>query len=173
MSKTATARMAFIRWVAGAFPGLYRAAVGEVGMPQGLGGLFDGGGFSLTDSSTWHFDPQTSGGGGNLPTFNTTGAGAGSGWWDKFTDALTNLGTAYVTVRGQDQLVRLNIERARQGLAPVSAQQAGVQPSVGVDVRADRSATLAAALVAATPIIAIVGGVLLLRSVGKSKRGRK
>lgn len=173
------ARVQFLNWLSRFAPQLYSAAIQDVGMPGGLGGLFDGGGFSLTDQSTWHFDPATSGGGSGtiIPVSAPAGGWASSlssnsGWWDKFTDALTNIGTAVVTVRGQDQLVRLNIERARQGLAPISAAQAGVQPSVGVDVRASTGAAIAAGLVAAAPVLALGGVVLLLSSMKKKGKRR-
>ena len=77
---------------------------------------------------------------------------AGESWIDTAQRALTML----VMTNTQRQLMQINLERARQGLPPISAAQAGL--SVGVEVGQD------------TRQLLIVGGIALLAVLFLSRR---
>lgn len=76
----------------------------------------------------------------------------GESWIDTAQRALTML----VMTNSQRQLMQINLERARQGLPPISAAQAGL--SVGVEVGAD------------TKQLLIYGGLALLAVLALSRR---
>jgi len=77
---------------------------------------------------------------------------AGESWIDTAQRALTML----VMTNTQRQLMQINLERARQGLPPISGAQAGL--SVGVEVGQD------------TRQLLIIGGVALLAVLLLSRR---
>jgi hypothetical protein len=77
---------------------------------------------------------------------------AGESWIDTAQRALTML----VMTNTQRQLMQINLERARQGLPPISASQAGL--SVGVEVGQD------------TKQLLIIGGLALLAVLYLSRR---
>lgn len=76
----------------------------------------------------------------------------GESWIDTAQRALTML----VMTNSQRQLMQINLERARQGLPPISAAQAGL--SVGVEVGAE------------TKQLLIYGGLALLAVLALSRR---
>jgi len=76
----------------------------------------------------------------------------GESWIDTAQRALTML----VMTNTQRQLMQINLERARQGLPPISAAQAGL--SVGVEVGAE------------TKQLLIFGGLALLAVLALSRR---
>ncbi|NBS80050.1 hypothetical protein EBS57_09745 [bacterium] len=77
---------------------------------------------------------------------------AGESWIDTAQRALTML----VMTNTQRQLMQINLERARQGLPPISGAQAGL--SVGVEVGQD------------TRQLLMIGGVALLAVLFLSRR---
>ena len=48
-------------------------------------------------------------------------AGLGEGFWEKFSSTVTGLGTTYLTLKNQRDAMKLNMQRAEQGLPPVDA----------------------------------------------------
>ena len=44
---------------------------------------------------------------------------SGGSFWDKLSENLTKLGTAYLSFKNQKQVMDLNLQRAEQGLPPV------------------------------------------------------
>lgn len=50
-------------------------------------------------------------------------------WWQKL---LTQGGTAYLTLKAQRDLQKINLQRAKQGQAPITAAEAGTAPTVAV-----------------------------------------
>lgn len=76
----------------------------------------------------------------------------GESWIDTAQRALTML----VMTNSQRQLMQINLERARQGLPPISGAQAGL--SVGVEVGAD------------TKQLLVYGGIALLAVLLLSRR---
>lgn len=86
------------------------------------------------------------------------------------TQALPNLANTYAQYRAQEQLIRMNSERAKQGLAPLSYQNgqlvdASGQPYTQNDLSIAQTASQWGP-------IAIVGGVVLLGVLLLSRRRR-
>lgn len=46
---------------------------------------------------------------------------AAPSFWQKLSDNLLSMGTAYLTVKNQQDILKLNISRAEQGLPPIDA----------------------------------------------------
>ncbi len=42
-------------------------------------------------------------------------------FWEKFTEAAAGLGTTYLTLKNQRDAMKINLERAQQGLSPIDA----------------------------------------------------
>lgn len=75
------------------------------------------------------------------------------------TQALPNLANTYAQYRAQEQLIRMNAERAKQGLAPLSYQNGQLVDASGQPYT---QSDLSIASTANTWLpVAIVGGVLL------------
>lgn len=85
------ARMQFLTWVRTNFPDLYSEAIAQA---EGM-------------------------------TENAKLAGLGEdeqpSFWQKVAGGLTSLGTTYLTLKNQRDAMKLNLERAQQGLPPVDA----------------------------------------------------
>lgn len=56
-------------------------------------------------------------------------------WYEKVADTVLNILPSYAAYKGQQSLIKLNIERAKQGLPPVDT--ASVSPQVNVGISAD------------------------------------
>lgn len=54
--------------------------------------------------------------------------------WDKLTDNLTKVGSAYLTIRAQRELLKQNLERAKQGMPPIDINEAGAVPTVKTQI---------------------------------------
>jgi hypothetical protein len=52
--------------------------------------------------------------------------------WDKLTNTIEKLLPVYAQYKQQRELIKLNIERAKQGLAPIEAEQIAPQVRVGL-----------------------------------------
>lgn len=93
------ARLQFLTWVKETFPNLYSAAMAEVEQSdeaQQLVGL-----------------GQVMG-----PTAPSTG----ESWWQKAAGAFTALGTTYLGLKNQRDIMAINLERAKLGQAPISGE---------------------------------------------------
>jgi hypothetical protein len=53
-------------------------------------------------------------------------------WYQSLASSLQSLATGYLTVQQQQQLDALNVERAKQGLAPIDTAQYQTGVNVGV-----------------------------------------
>ncbi|HYC63296.1 MAG TPA: hypothetical protein VEC14_01085 [Reyranellaceae bacterium] len=146
-----SAQLKFIQWVKQKHPQLYGAAVKRVGRPPvsvKLAGL----GATTT--------PAT--------------ATESSGWISQISKAIEQLGAAYLTVRGQYDLLKINKDRAQQGLDPITHAQAGV--GVPVNVAADpgtvRAAGTALGLGISLPVAAL-GAFALWQFAGRGGGRRR
>lgn len=91
----------------------------------------------------------------------TQAAAESSGWdWQTIIANTTQFLQALVVTEQQRNIIKLNLERAKQGLSPVSASEVGMGVSVGLD---EKTRTM----------IMIGGGVLVaaLVYVATKKRG--
>ena len=85
-----------------------------------------------------------------------------SGFWGKFVDTVTGLGTTYLTLKNQKDAMAINLERAKQGQPPIDI--ATTAPVVRTQV--DVSPELAQKLVASAgsglnkTLLLVGGGVL-------------
>lgn len=82
----------------------------------------------------------------------TQEAAENAGWdWETILNNTTQFLQALVVTEQQRQIIKLNLERAKQGLPPVSATDVGMGVSVGLDDK--------------TRMLLIMGGVALLGTV--------
>lgn len=56
-------------------------------------------------------------------------------WWETLIDTAGQLATQYYQVQSQRDIIKMNAERAKQGLPPIDTSD--VAPRVGVDVAID------------------------------------
>lgn len=62
---------------------------------------------------------------------------------NQFLKILSQAGTAYLSFKGQRDLLKINQERARQGLSPITAAEAGTAPTIVVQHELPPEATAA------------------------------
>lgn len=160
MAAMTRAQVSFVHWLKTERPEVYRRAVDQLGPPPSSVALAGLG--LVTMDPTWL---QQTGS-------QSSSSSSGGGWFGGLTTALTQLGTAYLGVRAQDQLIKLNIERARNGQEPLTAAQSGVQPTVGVDVRASPGILAAGAAGLGLPLLLGGAGLVWWLSQGGSRRRR-
>jgi len=55
-------------------------------------------------------------------------------FWQKFTEAAAGLGTTYLSIKNQQDMMKLNMQRAQQGLPPIDAATAAPVVRTQVDV---------------------------------------
>jgi hypothetical protein len=113
-----------------------------------------------------------------LTNFGTgTGTASSSGgvlssignWFKDLAPVIQGVGQAVVTVKAQNDLMKINLERAKQGLDPLSAQEAGT--AVGVSVGVDPATAKAATVAAMIPLALIgVGAYFLFTSNNRPRR---
>lgn len=53
--------------------------------------------------------------------------------WDKIIDGVSKLGTAYLGYKSSKDLVKINTQRAQQGLPPLDSSEYGVGVNVGLN----------------------------------------
>ena len=82
-------------------------------------------------------------------------------WYQSLIDNVAKLGTSYLSIEQQKQLNELNIQRAKQGLAPLDTSQ--YQTGVQVGLSSTTQQTL-------LYVAGGVGLVILLSSLMKSRR---
>ena len=87
---TAESKLQFLTWVQKRFPDLYAAAMERAESEE----------FSDQLAGLGEDEPKTS-------------------FWSKVGGALTGLGTTYLTLKNQRDAMKLNLQRAQQGLPPV------------------------------------------------------
>ncbi len=143
------AQIAFLQWLAMNQPEVYNRAMRAMAQ-QGLSGILD------LDTSAWLADFNA-----GLSTGSTTTAQT-QAWWEKLVPMITGIGQAVVTVKSQNDLLKLNLERAKKGLEPLTAQQAGV--GLGVNLSVDPATTRAAGIAAAVPLVLLGIGAYFLVS---------
>jgi hypothetical protein len=154
----ALARAQFLTWLKGWNRGLFEQAVTNAedwrtseaarqGKPATISGLGQ-----TTDAS------------GNTTTAPTS-------WWQQIASAVTSLGTAYVGYESQKATLDLNLQRAQQGLPPIST--ATMAPTVTTQV--DLSPQILARLQDTTTKALLYGGIaigafLILNAFTKKRR---
>ena len=55
-------------------------------------------------------------------------------FWDKIMDTVTTIGPAYLQYEAQRKMLKLNIERAQQGLPPLDPDVYGAVPTIRTEV---------------------------------------
>ena len=105
-------------------------------------------------------------GGGQLGQFDLVGppapTTADKSIWEKFLDGAITAGTAYLTLQQQKELLQMNIERAKQGLAPIDPSiaapivktQVDIDPQLAKDLTSNIGAGISKTLL-------IVGGAVI------------
>ncbi len=94
------------------------------------------------------------------------------GWWESFTDSLTEVGGAVLQYKTQKDILDAQMERMRLGLPPL--QTAEYAPTVRIDVGAETTRDITGAIGAGfgkmLPWLALGGGMLLLVTMGRKRR---
>lgn len=96
---------------------------------------------------------------GTLQTAVNQSSGTGGIDWNALSSNLTNLIGTVVQAEAQRDLLRMNLDRARQGLPPINAQQ--YMPGVNVGIASDTQKMLligAGILAAAFVLPSLLGG---------------
>lgn len=70
--------------------------------------------------------------------------GGGNGFWSKFSKAAAGLGTTYLALKNQRDMMKLNLERARQGQPPIDPATAAPVVRTQVDVSPELTERLVA-----------------------------
>jgi hypothetical protein len=99
------------------------------------------------------------------------GAADTGSWWQNLSQGILSAGTAYLTYKGQKDVLALNIDRANRGLPPIDSRVG--QPGVNVDLSPEVLARLKATGLSMTGILAIGGAavaLILLMGRGGSRR---
>ena len=106
----AMARVQFADWLKRTHPEIFKRAV------------------AIAEKGTQTAELGLWGGGGN------GGNGGGNGFWSKFSKAAAGLGTTYLALKNQRDMMKLNLERARQGQPPLDPATTAPVVRTQVDV---------------------------------------
>lgn len=149
MNALTEAQYKFLQWLALEHPAVFNRAMSLLPMPPqggGLSGILD------LDTDAW-LAQFTSGLNTGAASSSASSGGALStigSWFSQLAPVIQGVGQAVVTVKAQNDLLKINLERAKQGLDPLTAQQAGT--AVGVSVGVDPATAKAASLAALVPL---------------------
>lgn len=88
---------------------------------------------------------------------DTAATTAPAPWYQSFLQTLAQTATTYLTLDQQKELLRIQNERARQGLPPLDVSQYTPGVSVGVESSTRNTALLVVGL--------LVGGMLLAKAI--------
>lgn len=103
---------------------------------------------------------------GALGQKTTTTADTAGTWFSRFTDTVTSLAPTYLQYQSQKELLQIQLERARQGLAPLETSQYAPAVQIGLDPAQTRAAIAAAGTRAGEfltqPMVLAAGAGLLL-----------
>lgn len=132
-SATLKARLAFLTWLKDTHPKLYADAVeAPAGIaPAGVSGIFD----TISDA-------------------------VGKIDFGKISDGIAKAGTAYLAVKSQKDLLKLNLARANSGLPPLDTTDYGIAPTVRTEI--DIDPRLASGLRDSMTMPLLIGGAALL-----------
>lgn len=131
------ARQQFLYWLRGAHPQLYGAAMNYALQNRGM---------TLGDTSS--------------ELSNGATVAASNSIWDKVVEGVSKVGTAYLTYKQQQDLLKVQLERAKNGLSPIDTAEYGMGVNVGMS-QATRSQITQWLLLAGVGI----GAFMLLRKV--------
>lgn len=134
------AQRRFLEWVSNWNPELYQAAIDAAGEPVSL---------SATDD--WRFY--------NNPPASSGDTSSGGGWFDSITNAIGSLANVYLQTEHQKNVLKINRQRAAQGLDPIAPEQA--RPGVNVTHSVDQGILQKLAM----PAALAVGGLLLAKKL--------
>jgi len=120
LNKREQAQRAFLVWLRNRHPRIF-ASVNKDAESAQMGGLFDSIGNAFSKID-----------------------------FEKVSDGITKAGTAFIAVKGQRDLLKINLQRAKAGEPPLDYDSTGMQPTIRTKVGVDSSILLAggAALVA-------------------------
>lgn len=108
------ARLAFLTWLKKDFPEVYKRAVVDSHAelsPPGVGGIFDS-----ISSAIGKID------------------------FGKLSENIVKAGTAVIAVKGQKDILKLNLERAKAGQPPIDPASMYTTPTINTDINLDPSA---------------------------------
>lgn len=106
----AKSRAMFMTWLKQNFPNVYEQSLTRVG---------------------FHADASSS---ANESTANDNLSGLGAIDWSSIADSVTKVGTAVLGLKTQQDLIQMNMQRAQQGLPPLTATESGAAPTVQTQV---------------------------------------
>ena len=164
------ARAQFLTWLKKSNRALFRDALAHAESttpaPGGMGRYYTGG--NLFGAYVQPMGAYINGMGAY-----STGMGAtdGNSWWQNLSQGILSAGTAYLTYKGQKELLSTNIQRANRGLPPIDSRYA--QPGVNLDLSPEVMARLKSTGLTMTGILAIGGAavaLILLMNRGGSRR---
>lgn len=148
MLTQAQARIQFVNWLQENHPALAAAAINAAQSDTvSVNGL---GQFSFTTAIKETAD---------------TAAQTGGSIWEKLTGAATALGTSYLALKNQRDMMKINIARAEQGLppldvatsAPVVRAQVDIDPALARDLASNVGSTLnRTLLIGGAAVIALI-----------------
>ena len=94
------------------------------------------------------------------------------GWWDTFTDSVSDLGGKYLQFRTQKEILEAQMQRMQQGLPPLQTSEYAPTIAVKPDAGTTREITgaIGAGFSRMVPWIVIGGGALMLLTVGRKRR---
>lgn len=93
------------------------------------------------------------------PALGDTAPVAAPSFWSKFADSLTNLATAAFALKSQKAILQTNIQRAQQGLPPVSMEQGAPVVRTQIDVTPEVATRLQESAAEGTRKLLLYGGL--------------
>jgi len=143
MLTQAQARIQFVLWLQETHPALAAAAI-EAAKSSSVNGL---GQFSF---------------GGAVETA-TEGASTGGSIWEKITGGAMALGSTYLMLKNQRDMMKINIARAEQGLPPLDAASSAPVIRTQIDIDPDLAKDLASNIGSKmNQGLLIIGGIALV-----------
>ena len=169
MNALTSAQYKFLEWLSLEHPAVLNEAMRRVPMPAqgaGLSGILD------LDTTAWLADFNAGLSTGSASSSASSGGALSTigSWFSQLAPVIQGVGQAVVTVKAQNDLLKINLERAKQGLEPLTPQQAGT--AVGVSVGVDPATAKAAQMAALVPLALIGLGFYFVFNKPKSG-GRK
>jgi hypothetical protein len=150
--RTEKNRARFLDWLRAYNPGLFRAAIKH--------------------AEAWKEGVKANGGSPVALSGVALGDTDSTTWWQKLTDGITSMGTAYLAYEGQKNIIQLNTQRAQQGLPPLDPVTGAPTIRTSVGLSPELMARLQSG--GSWLIIGAVGiaGLMLLNSILKGGHRR-
>lgn len=150
----------YLRWLAMTHPQVLAETLKRVPPPVAqLNGLFDSVlGIDFNQIDSWLGKTAST-----ASTSSTPATVQVDSWLDKIGPIITGVGQAVVQIKGQSDLMKINLERARQGLDPITAQEAGTAVGVSVGVDSGTAAAVGAGLSIPLLMVLGIGAFVLMR----------